>query len=366
MTSVAERAMFRPARAALGLLFVLLLAACSPSEQSVIRLSGATMGTIWHATVVDRERRLDAVELQQQIDDFLVAINQSMSTYIEDSELNRLNRTPVGEWFEASEALFEVLLLATEVSWLSGGAFDVTVGPLVRLWGFGPDPARDQVPDADAIEQARQAVGFSRLEFDLLDNRVRRKAPVEIDLSGIAKGYGADLLCALLSVQGALDYMVEIGGDICLAGNSPRGGPWRIAIETPDSAGQRAHRVVEVSGLGMVTSGDYRNYFEDDGRRFSHTIDPATGYPVEHGLASVTVIAENAAYADALATAIMVMGPESGLRLAEQQGLAVYLIIREPGNRGFDIQYSTAFAPYLADEAAGDAAAARAAGEDDT
>jgi thiamine biosynthesis lipoprotein ApbE len=260
-------------------LLLALLAGCQ-RDAAPIQFSGKTMGTHYNVTVVagEGERTVDAGELQAAVDKRLAAVNQSMSTYIEDSELNQLNAAPVGEWITISAELYDVLLQAMEVSWLSGGAFDVTVGPLVDLWGF-------------------------------------------------------------------TNFLVEIGGELRLAGHSPRGTPWRIAVERPDGLPGEVQQALTLSEVGLATSGDYRNYFEQNGERFSHTIDPSTGAPTTHGLASVTVVAHNAAYADALATALEVLGPEKAKRLAAQQDLAIFLIARE--GEAFVTWHSPAFESYL-------------------
>lgn len=341
---------------AIVILLSLFFVACSESPAPHFTLSGATMGTTYHLTVLEQEGvSLSPAELQQAVDAQLQTINQQMSTYIDDSELNTLNRAPVGEVVAMSPNLFEVLLLSFEVSLLSDGAFDITVGPLVKLWGFGPgrESMTDAVPDADTIKAMLLDTGFDNLEFDLLNATVTKKAAISMDLSGVAKGFAVDKVAGLLEYAGYRNYMVEIGGELRLRGLSPRGTPWRIAIEEPDPSGLRAvHRAVEISDKGMATSGDYRNFFEVDGQRFSHTIDPATGYPITHNLASVTVIADSAAFADAMATALDVMGPDKALALAEQQGLAVYLIVKT--EQGFVSRYSTAFSEqYQGDDDSG-------------
>lgn len=339
-------------KATFGLLsaFVLLvLVAGCQGDEAALQFSGKTMGTHYNVTVVPEGEDVDAGELQRLVDEQLEAVNQSMSTYIADSELNQLNAAPVGEWVEISEPLHSVLLTAMEVSWLSAGAFDVTVGPLVDLWGFGPPGRDDTPPSAVELAEVRKWVGFQHIELDLQHPRVRKLQPVRIDLSAIAKGYGVDVVAESLSGAGLTNFLVEIGGELRLAGHSPRGTPWRVAIERPDAMPGQVQQAVTLTDVGLATSGDYRNYFEQDGKRFSHTIDPTSGAPVTHALASVSVVAENAAYADALATALEVLGPEKARRLAEQQGLAVFLIIRKGDE--FVTWHSDAFTPYLGNSA---------------
>lgn len=327
--------------------FCIFLSACAKEPAKHFKLSGLTMGTSYHITVVadaDRLPGLTTSQLQQLIDSQLMLINQQMSTYLPDSELSRLNNEVNGEWASISPELFDILLLSVELGWLSNGSFDITIGPLVDLWGFGPE--HQQVVPTDAqITQRLKGVGFQNIELNLADNKVLRRGGVRMDLSAIAKGYGVDVVAALLKSQGFNDFMVEIGGELYLSGHSPRGTPWRIAIEQPSGQLGGVHRAISVSNMAVATSGDYRNYYERDGKRYSHTIDPSTGRPITHTLASVTVIADTASRADGLATAINVMGAEKGLQLAKQQGLAVYLMSKS--DTGFKSQYSDAFEAFL-------------------
>lgn len=341
--------MKKPRAASLLFLFVLLLAGCGGNDREHFTLAGSTMGTTYHITVLEiKGNKSSQKELQQAIDQQLLLINQQMSTYQDDSELSKFNQALVGEWVNVSANLFDILIMSMELAWLTGGAFDITVGPLVNLWGFGPGglDMPSKVPDADKIKALLERSGFQSIELGLEDRSIRKTRPVTLDLSGIAKGYGVDKVAELLLYAGYTDFMVEIGGELRLAGNSPRGTPWRIAIEQPDAGvfGQ-ANKAVQVSGVSVATSGDYRNYFEQDGKRYSHTIDPVTGYPIDHSLASITVIAESSAYADGLATALNVLGAKKALSLAEQQGLAIYMLVKT--EQGFEAQYSEAFKSYL-------------------
>ncbi len=345
--------LFNDYQRAASLLFLFLgftlLQACSDDTSDHFKLAGSTMGTTYHITVLEREGiKTNQQELQQAIDQQLVLINQQMSTYQDDSELSRFNQALVGEWVNVSANLFDILVMSMELGWLTGGAFDITVGPLVNLWGFGPGglDMPSKVPDASKIEVLLTNSGFQAIELGLEANSVRKTKPVSLDLSGIAKGYGVDKVAELLLYAGYTDFMVEIGGELRLAGNSPRGKPWRIAIEQPDAgAFGQANKAVLLSGVAIATSGDYRNYFEENGKRYSHTIDPTTGYPIDHSLASITVISESSAYADGLATALNVLGAEKALQLAQQQGLAIYMLVKT--DEGFAAQYSEAFKPYL-------------------
>ncbi|KIG13232.1 Thiamin biosynthesis lipoprotein ApbE [Enhygromyxa salina] len=314
-------------------------------------LSGPTMGTRFNVVIAGDSLRLDALEpLQAQIDAELVAVNAEMSTYLADSELSRFNATDASEPIHASAHLLEVVGLAKQVNHQSGGAFDVTVGPLVDAWGFGPDPGtRTELNDAQ-IATLRERVGDAKLELDANAKTLRKTVDgLHVDLSAIAKGHGCDRVAARVDAAGYANYMIEVGGEVRVRGSNPEGDPWRVGIERPtaDAAGSRAvQAILRIRDAAVATSGDYRNYWERDGVRYSHTIDPRTGRPIAHRLASVTVVhPESAALADAWATALNVLGPEQGLALAEQLGLAAYFLVRT--DAGFEVRTSSAYAAYL-------------------
>lgn len=310
----------------------LALAACSPADK-VVSVTGPTMGTSYHISW--RGDGADEAAMQQAIDTRLAEINRSMSTYDPTSELSLINqgKTVVdGDgWIKVSDGLEEVLQDSLRIYARSEGLFDVTVGPLVNLWGFGPDASTDSVPDEAALDAAKAKVGFGALTLDAEQNRIRLAAPRYIDLSAIAKGWGVDDIASLLEKHGHNDYMVEIGGEIRTAGSKPDGEKWRIAIERPASSLQErsVELIIQPGNAAIATSGDYRNYFEQDGVRYSHTINPFTGRPITHKLASVTVVHEKCAMADGWATALNVAGPEKGMALAEANQLAVFMIVRE-------------------------------------
>lgn len=322
----------------------LLLAACTPPPEEIL-LQGATMGTSYSVKLADAPPGLDAEALQQELEQLLEQVNGAMSTYRPDSELSRFNQYSGSDWVAASPELLSVLEEARAVSRLSGGAFDVSVGPLVNLWGFGPEKHLDQAPSEAEIQAARKRVGYRMLELRESPPGLRKARPdLYLDLSAIAKGYAVDLLAAHLNSLGLNNYMVEIGGEVWGRGHNRKGIPWRIAIEKPDPASRSVQEIIGLDGLGVATSGDYRNFFEQNGHHYSHSIDPGTGRPVAHNLASVTVLAPSVMHADALATALLVLGPERGLELAEQQGLAVLFIIRE--EEGFREHATPEFARY--------------------
>lgn len=256
-------------------------------------------------------------------------IDRGMSTYRPDSELSRLNRHRADTPFAMSAELGEVLAAARAVSAASGGAFDVTVGSLVNAWGFGPT-ARTRRPAIEELVRLRARVSWESLVLDPAARTVTKTRPeVYVDLSAIAQGYGADRIAAALGARGFGDYLVEVSGEVRARGVNADGVPWRIGIERPDGAGVRKPRyVVPLAGLALATSGDYRNYFEQDGRRYSHEIDPRTGEPVAHRLASVTVVHPDCALADAWATALFVLGELRGREVAIAQGVPAYFIGR--------------------------------------
>ncbi|MDC3333047.1 FAD:protein FMN transferase [bacterium] len=329
---------------AMVLLLSLFFIACSkPAEPSFI-FSGATMGTTYHIRIAEPAKQ-DIAVIQQDVDQLLFRLNQLFSTYIEDSEISTLNREQSEHWVPVSSALFDVLMMSVEVGMLSDGAFDMTVGKLVNLWGFGPGKAITDPPEDAAITAMLNKQGLDAVELEYATNQIKMPVGVTIDLSAIAKGYAVDQVLAFLQKQGYSHMMVEIGGEIKARGKNTRGELWKIAIEQPEQGESRVNKVIALDNIAVATSGDYRNYFEKEGKRYSHTIDPRTGYPISHNLASVTVLHESASYADAFATAISVMGVDEGLALANQLGLAVYMLSKS--DSGFQAIYSDAFAPYL-------------------
>ncbi len=322
----------------------LTLAACE-SGPTLAEFGGNTMGTTYSVQVVDQPRDIDMDRLQRQVAAVLGAVNSRMSTYLENSELSRFNASRETKWLDASSELVSVVQHAQSVSELTGGAFDITVGPLVNLWGFGPEVSRDQTPSDEAVERAKQRIGYRRLHVKNAPAGLKKDVPdLYVDLSAIAKGYAVDQAAELLESQGILNYLVEVGGEVRGRGHNKRGIPWQIAIEKPHPGIRAVQQVIAVHEVSVATSGDYRNYFEQDGRRYSHTIDPRTGRPVNHTLASVTVLSPSAMHADAMATGLMVMGPDAGYALAEREALAVVFIVRTED--GFVSRASPAFARY--------------------
>jgi thiamine biosynthesis lipoprotein len=307
------------------------------------------MGTSWHITVPGGAAGEGA--LRAAIDAELEAINDSMSTWLDDSEISRFNRLPAGGGMAVSPRFAAVLEAALAIGAASGGAYDVTVAPLVDLWGFGAEGPRDGIPDPAALAATRARVGQEKLGWDPGRRWLDKRAAIAINFSSIAKGYAVDRVAAILEAAGFADYLVEIGGEMRVAGLSPRGDAWRVAVERPEAGTRAVARGIELSDRAIATSGDYRNFFTVDGERYSHLIDPRSGAPVTHDVVSVTVVDESCMVADGWATALAVLGREAALEVAAEAGLAVYLLARE--GEGFEEYSSPAFAPYLAADGQG-------------
>ncbi|MEQ8847536.1 MAG: FAD:protein FMN transferase [Botrimarina sp.] len=317
----------------------LLLAGCAkpasePAEADMWSLVGPTMGTRYSLSVVGGDQQA-ADRLRRLVDERLAVVNKRMSTYDPGSELSRFNASDSIDWFGVSAETALVVRSALELAEATGGAYDPTVGPLVNLWGFGPDGRRDTRPTDDEIARAAERVGYGFVEARLDPPALRKQRPgVYVDLSSIAKGHGVDVVAELLEREGVAAFMVEIGGEVRTRGEKPGGRPWRIGVEkvagdaTTDSADRPLQLIVELRGESLATSGDYRNFFELGGRRYSHTIDPKSGEPVEHDLATVTVQAETCREADGLATALLVLGPRAGYDWAVERGVAALLVSR--------------------------------------
>lgn len=328
----------------LGLFLVFIFSGCSGQDPSVFafRHVGATMGTTFSVKVPKLPEGVDKAKLKEEIDQTLVRVNAIMSTYQPDSELSKLNRNRSTEWIAISAEMAEVVAESLRVSELSGGAYDVTIGPLVNLWGFGPETPRNTMPDPAQIRARLKSCGFQKIHLNAEKNAIKKDDPeIYIDLSSIAKGYGVDQVASVLKRRGIRDYLVEIGGELRAQGSKAGGKPWNIAVEKPVLDKREIEVVIPLKDIAVATSGDYRNFFEIDGVRYSHTIDPRTGMPVSHDLASVTVLDTTTMRADALATAFMVLGTDAGLKLAREQGIAALFMKRD--GAGFTRLASPAF-----------------------
>jgi thiamine biosynthesis lipoprotein len=334
---------------AAGAFFWLVFSLFAGSGAHIHTLQDGTMGTTWSVQVSSADVELlprHGAELKA----LLAHLDRAVfSTWNPDSELSRLNRSPLGVAQPVSAELLAVLQLAQEIHGKSRNSFDVSVGPLVNLWGFGPEPFAG-IPDAASIATARARLGLDALQLDPGAGTVTRHKDLQLDLSGIAKGYAVDRVAELLLAQGYASFLVEIGGEIRLQGLRPDGSPWIVAVERPQSGMREVYARVSSRGaaLALAGSGDYRNFRDVGGRRYSHEIDPRTGYPVAHQLAAVTVISSSAAHADAWATALMVLGPEEGMVVADSEELAAYFIMHAPD--GLTHKQTAAFERFLQDE----------------
>ncbi len=334
-----------------GLGAAALTAGCGRLDQSAAQFGGPAMGSTYTAKVAGRPLDARAIAAARRaVEDALAGVDERMSAYRDDSELSRFNRYRSATPFAFSGDTFAVFRLAQQVSAATGGAFDITVAPVVDAWGFGPGRGQRVVASSELVV-LEQRVGWRSLTLDERHATVAKgQAGIRADLSAIAKGYAVDRAALALDAIGIDNYMVEAGGEIRTRGQNAEGRPWQIAIERPDAVPQRAHRIVPLSGLAMATSGDYRIYFERDGARYCHEIDPATGRPINHGLASVTVVAADCAYADAMATALIVLGPGRGHALAAALDVAAHFIVRQRdgGLREFATPAFTALGGHLA------------------
>lgn len=293
-------------------------------EGQQIELQGRTMGTTYSVKYIDPEGR----NLQPQIDSLLVAFNMSLSTYIPESEISRFNRE--GRLRYETPFFYPVLARSKEIYENTGGAFDPTVGPLVNAWGFGPEGR--QSPGKATIDSLRKLVSYDSIVFDTATVQ-KKKDGIKLDFSAIAKGYGVDVVAQYLLAENIEDLFVEIGGEIYAQGNSGRGTPWRVGVNYPSGDfedQQNAQAIVSLENQAIATSGNYRNFYEVDGVKYSHTISPVTGYPVNHSLLSVSVFAPDCMTADAYATAFMVLGWEKAVEIDEQRDdIEVYLIYND-------------------------------------
>ncbi len=334
-----------------ALALILFVSGCLfDKEPEVIKLSGETMGTTFNITAIGTD--LDEAALGAAVEKTLADVNAKMSNWDPNSEVSKFSEsaetTPVG----VSAEIAQVLAAANFVHEKSGGRFDVTLGPLIELWGFGPRKPEDPVPADEDIAAALERVGQAQLlKLDQdAGTLAKSDAGVGINLSAIAKGYGIDAVGETLRAAGVQDYLVEIGGDLVTSGQNDKGETWRIGIEKPEADSQAIQLVVSLDNLGMATSGDYKNFFEQDGVRYSHIIDPTTGRPITHRTTSVTVLAENAMMADAWATAMLALGQEEGMKIAEDNNLAVYFISKDVtgGEDAYITVHSDAFKDALA------------------
>jgi len=292
--------------------------------------------------------------LSEQVHSALLHVDQRMSTWRADSELSVFNRSPYKDWQKLSPDTIQVVENSMQVSRLTEGAFDASVGSLVDLWGFGANSNRTDAafsfskPSDHAVVHCLRNVSFDAIEIDSSRNAIRKAIPeMKLDLSGIAKGFAVDSVAESLNAHGINHYLVEVGGELRSSGQRSNNQDWRVAIEKPKTTSRDVLRVINLRNKAIATSGDYRNFHINAGQRYSHSIDPRDGRPVNHGLASVTVIAETAMLADAFSTALVIMGPDDAQTFAEQHQIAAHFVLKSPSGQ-LDEQFSPTFHGYLA------------------
>jgi thiamine biosynthesis lipoprotein len=342
------RAFWPPWRAMVLIFVIILLAAgCDLKKEAVI--SGRTMGTTYHIKVVSGYFQ-NIEDLEKKIENRLEEINAGLSTYRRNSEISLFNAFQEKDIpFRVSSDFFNVMAVAADIHRMTNGAWDGTVMPLVDLWGFGPSLKKQKPPTKKEIAQRMDKVGFHEITLKTPNILIKSNPFLTLDLGAIAKGYGVDQIAALIKKSGIGDFIVEIGGEVYAAGRRKDGHPWRAGINTPDSKASPEHiyKIVRLHNRALATSGDYRNFFRLNGRRYSHVIDPKTGYPVSNGVVSVSIMAESCTLADGLATAIMVLGPEKGIALINRlEGVEGLIVVSGPDG-AFKDYYSAGFADAL-------------------
>ncbi len=321
-----------------------ILAACAqdrPEPRVTLEFRGVAMGTTYSVKSVGRAfSQDDLARAREEVASVIRAIDDTMTTY-RPSEITRFNAARDSGPHAISKETAEVVRIALDISAATDGAFDITVGPLVEAWGFGPERIIG-APESERLADARRRIGYASLTLAPSGTALSKSDPeLEIDLSGIAKGYAVDRAADTLDALGHRNYMIEIGGEVRAKGRNESGRPWTLGIERPDAERGVVERIVQLRDMAMATSGDYRNYREVEGRRVSHILDPRSAAPTNHPVASATVLDRRCAVADALATAILVLGEGEGLARAEREGWAVLLLVRDGDD--FVERWSTAF-----------------------
>jgi thiamine biosynthesis lipoprotein len=310
-----------------------------------VKFSGATMGTTWRVIVADPPHDLRRQALASEIRGILARVDKRMSTWRGNSEVTLYNSRPHGTATPISSETAAVIAGSLRISRLSSGAFDPTIGPAVRLWGFGPEGSTAELPSQGAVDDALARTGAHYVNLSPgLPVLSKGRTGLEIDLSGIAKGFSVDLISRRLSARGLRNHLIEVGGELRASGVNPEGAPWRIGVEKPMLGSPSVQRVIAMREGAVATSGDYRNFFTQEGALYSHVIDPRTGRPVTHALTSVTVVAASCMEADALSTAMMVMGPDAGHAFA--RGLRISAIFMVKDGRSIREVATPEFAKY--------------------
>jgi len=319
------------------------IGACQNNNYKILLINGLTMGTTYSIKIKTADAVVNQEKIRADIEKILLEINQKMSTYIVDSELSVINFSNSLDSNLISDDLFKVISHANTISKTTNGAFDITVGPLVNLWGFGPNKSENKIPSNEEIELIKKNIGYKKIYLNKETTSIKKLHPdLYVDLSGIAKGFAVDKIALYLNSYNLENYLVEIGGELIAKGTNEDNEVWQIGIENPNN---NLVKIIGLKDIAMATSGDYRNYFEKNGVRYSHTINPNTGKPIKHKLASVTVLDKTAMNADALATAFMVLGPAKTIELANELKIGVYLIIKNDEN--FYEEYNEYFEPFI-------------------
>lgn len=320
----------------LSLLVFLCLAGCGPRVEE---FGGPTMGSHYAIKYVAGEHTPGPAAVQAEVEKLLAEVDQQMSTWRADSAISQFNALPAGSCATVPAPMLTLVTFANTLWRDSNGAFDITVEPLMNLWGFGPQSRRQQIPSAEQIAAAKALMGQQHLRVD--GQQLCKDIALQMDLNSIVAGDTVDRVATLLGSLGINSYLLDITGELKAAGKKPDGAPWKIAIEAPRDDMQVPQQVLALEGWGVSTSGDYHNYFERDGQRYSHTLDPQTGAPITHRLAEVTVLDRSALRADGLSTLLMVLGPERGFAFAQTHGIAALFVSRS--GAGFSSQASDAF-----------------------
>jgi FAD:protein FMN transferase len=320
------------------LVLFVALSGCGNGD-SMESFGGPTMGSTYSIKYLRHAGLPAPTEVRVQVEKILAEVDQQMSTYRSDSDIERFNDLPANRCQKMPAPILKLVRVGERLSEQSEGSFDLTLEPLLNLWGFGPQARNEKVPSAQALAEVRQRVGYQHLRID--GDQLCKDAAVEVDFNSIAAGYAVDTIAAKLEAMGIHNYLAEATGELKAAGKKLDGSSWRIALEEPRDDQQVAERIIAVDGYGVSTSGDYRNYFVQDGRRYSHTFDARAGAPVSHTLASVTVIHHSALMADGLSTLLLILGPERGWDYAEKHDIGAFFVIR--ADTGFVIRTNQAF-----------------------
>lgn len=329
-------------RSWLGIAVLALLGGCSPQEQ-VESFGGPTMGSTYSVQYVRDANTPPIDDLKQRVQSILDEVDAQMSTYRADSTIEVFNQGPAG-CTVVPEPVRHLVLYGEQLSQASNGAFDLTVEPLLNLWGFGPQGQAWKVPSDEALAEVRKDFGHQWLKVEG-DQLCKDREAIQVDFNSIAAGYAVDRIATALEESGVARYLVEATGELKAKGKKPDNQPWRIAIEAPETAQRTAQRIIALDGYGVSTSGDYRNFFEENGQRYSHTLDPRTGAPIQHNLAAVTVVHPSALEADGLSTLLMVLGPDEGYRFADEHGLLAFFVSRS--EEGFVTHSTPAFSAFI-------------------